>query len=318
MESTQTPQDPQQQKTNPAAPAGATAPQNEAPPSTGTWLKLDARDPEAEAAEEAYRKESARVRRGVWIGNFVALVLVAAALAGLGYVIIPRLGRPSGAAAASVIGTEDQRMAAVDVLTKLNAQATMWKLQHNDRLPNFTQFPDWEQFVQPTDVQGRPWGANAKTVGPVCGPYSQGKPVNPVNNLSAVWATDSDVAAGSPVGAGKPVGFVFNTTTLQFYITDVAGTRVLDPAANPEAAPARPAAAPAAEPAKEPAKEPAREPAKESASEPAREPVKEAVREPVKEPVKESVKQPAKEPAKVPAKDSARPSAKATRGAAAK
>ena len=75
MESTQTPQDPQQQKTNPAAPAGATAPQNDTPPSTGTWLKLDARDPEAEAAEEAYRKESARVRRGVWIGNFVALVL---------------------------------------------------------------------------------------------------------------------------------------------------------------------------------------------------------------------------------------------------
>jgi len=51
-------------------------PQDSTPPATGTWLKLDARDPEAEAAEAAYRKESSRLRRGVWIGNCVALLLL--------------------------------------------------------------------------------------------------------------------------------------------------------------------------------------------------------------------------------------------------
>ena len=251
MDAPQTPQDPQQTPARSAA-AAAGGPQNDAPPSTGTWLKVDARDPEAEAAEEAYRKESARVRRGVWIGNMVALLFVGGVLAGLGYVIIPRLGRPSAASAAGVIGTVDQRREAVDLLAKLDAAATMWKLQHNDRTPNFTQFPEWEQFAQPSDVHGRPWGANAKTVGPVCGPYVPGKPVNPLNRLSAVWSTDSDVTPGSPVGGGQAVGFVFNTATLKFFVTDVAGTRVIDPSI-----PADEAAVKLAESAKAPAGAPA-------------------------------------------------------------
>ena len=53
----------------------AEPPANANPPETGTWLKLDARDPEAEAAEAAYLKESARVRRGVWIGNVFAFIV---------------------------------------------------------------------------------------------------------------------------------------------------------------------------------------------------------------------------------------------------
>jgi hypothetical protein len=112
----------------------------------------------------------------------------------------------------------------------------MWKLQHNDRLHDFGKYPDWEQFVQPTDTAGNTFEKGGKASGPVCGPYAQGKPVNPINGLSAVWVTNDEVLAGSPVGAGRPVGFVFNPNTLKFYVTDVAGTRVTDPAAPRELA----------------------------------------------------------------------------------
>src|SRR5215208_2112098 len=97
----QTPQDPQASHPQAIPPQPPTPkphvnpPQDSTPPATGTWLKLDARDPEAEAAEAAYRKESSRLRRGVWIGNCVALLLLGGVVAALGYVIIPRLGRPS-------------------------------------------------------------------------------------------------------------------------------------------------------------------------------------------------------------------------------
>ena len=205
-------------------------PQDETHPATGTWLKLDARDPEAEAAEAAYLKESARVRRGVWIGNIFACLVAGSILTGVGYVLIPRLGRPAGASAAQFIGSDDQRGDAATLVAKLSGQAIMWKLQHNDRLPDFGKYPEWEQFVQPTDTTGNTFEKAGKSgSGPVCGPYAQGKPVNPINGLSAVWVTNDEVLAGSPVGAGRAVGFVFNPNTLKFYVTDVAGTRVTDP-----------------------------------------------------------------------------------------
>src|SRR6476661_4303371 len=122
MDATQTPQPspqgtPSPKGTQPASPQGfagqqqyADAPDDKSHPTTGTWLKLDARDPEAEAAEKAYLQESARVRRGVWIGNFVAGFVVAAVVTALGYVFLPRLTKPSAAAAAAaIVGNDDQR-----------------------------------------------------------------------------------------------------------------------------------------------------------------------------------------------------------------
>ena len=215
----------------------AQAPHNDNPPATGTWLKLDARDPEAEAAEAAYLKESARVRRGVWIGNIFAFLVVGGALTALGYVFIPKLGKPAGASAAQYVGTDDQRVDAAAFLVKLNGQTTMWKLQHYDRTPDFGQYPNWEQFTHTTHTSGVPLTADNRVAGAaICGPYTQGTPVNPLNGLSAVWVSNEPVLAGAPVGAGKPVGFVFHPSSLKFYVTDVAGTRVTDPAGPRESA----------------------------------------------------------------------------------
>jgi hypothetical protein len=240
MEETQTPGESQSQPVpHFAAPQQqyAQAPENANPPATGTWLKLDARDPEAEAAEAAYLKESARVRRGVLIGNTFACLVVGGALAALGYVFIPKLGKPAGATAAQYVGSDDQRGDAAAFLVKLNGQTTMWKLQHNDRTPDFGQYPNWEQFTYTTHTSGVPLAADNRVAGAaVCGPYTQGVPVNPINGLSAVWVSDEPVLAGAPVGSGKPVGFVFHPASLTFYVTDVAGTRVTDPAAPREAA----------------------------------------------------------------------------------
>jgi len=248
MEETQTPNEPQSQSTSPSAPRPAQAfssqqqqyaeaPKNDNPPPTGTWLKIDARDPEAEAAEAAYLKESARVRRGVWIGNIFACLLVGGILTALGYVFIPKLGKPAGASAAQYVGNDDQRGDAATLVTRLNGQSTMWKLQHDGRTPDFSRYPNWEQFNLPTTTNGAPLDSNNRVAGvPICGPYTQGLPVNPINGLSAVWVSDQPVAAGAPVGAGKPVGFVFHPGTQKFYVTDVAGTHVTDPSGPREGA----------------------------------------------------------------------------------
>jgi hypothetical protein len=246
MDETQSPQDAsesqstQPQASQPYVPQQqqyAQPPQNDNPPATGTWLKLDARDPEAEAAEAAYLKESARVRRGVWIGNIFAFLVVGGALTGLGFVFIPKLGKPPSASAAQYVGTDDQRVEAATFLANLNGQTTMWKLQHNDRVPDFGRYPNWEQFICPTHTSGVPLTPDNRVTGaPVCGPYTQGRPVNPINGLSTVWVCDQEVAAGSPVGAGRPVGFVFHPAGLKFYVTDVAGTHVTDPSGPREAA----------------------------------------------------------------------------------
>ena len=236
MDVSETPSQPQKPQ------QGSPQPADQNHPTTGTWLRLDARDPEAEAAEKAYLQESARVRRGVWIGNFVAGFLVAAVLTGLGYVILPRLGKPAGAAAAEVFGSGQQRREAVALLANLHGQLTLWRLQHYDRKPSFGRFSDWEQFTQPTDTNGLPLGAGPKP-GAVCGPYLQGKPVNPINGRSNVVVSDMETAAGDVVPQG-PAGFVFSTASQKFFVTDVAGTRVIDPAAqvdpDPAALPSRP------------------------------------------------------------------------------
>ena len=243
---TPTPQQPQPATQRPQQPAGQQPPQNQNPPATGTWLRLDARDPEAEAAEKAYLQESARVRRGVWIGNFVAGFVVAAVLTGLGYVIVPRLGKPAGAIAAEVVGTDEQRREAVSLLARLQGQLTLWKMQHYDRFPDFKQYPDWEQFVSASDVRGTPIGAGTLSGGAVCGPYVQGKPVNPINGRSNVSVSDMETVPGDVVPGG-PAGFVFSNVSRKFFVTDVAGTKVIDPAATPEAEAAA-AASPAANP----------------------------------------------------------------------
>jgi hypothetical protein len=247
MEESQTPNDPQPQPSQPAHTFSpqekqqyAPAPANANPPATGTWLKLDARDPEAEAAEAAYLKESARVRRGVWIGNIFACLVAGAVLTGLGYVFIPKLGKPAGASAAQFVGSDDQRGDAASFLARLNGQVTMWKLQHDGRTPDFSQYPNWEQFTATTNTNGALLDSNNRRAGvPVCGPYTQGVPVNPINGLSSLWVSDQPVAAGSAVGAGKPVGFVYHPASMKFYVTDVAGLHVTDPSGPREAAAGR-------------------------------------------------------------------------------
>ena len=249
MDASQTPQ-PSPQGTPPTkaaqaqgqSPAGfvgqqqyADAPDDKSHPTTGTWLKLDARDPEAEAAEKAYLQESARVRRGVWIGNFVAGFVVAAVVTALGYVFLPRLTKPSAAAAAAaVVGNDDQRRDAAALVQQLSGQANMWKLQHYDRAPDFGRFPDWEQFTKMTSVTGSLF-ISAKPGTQMCGPYLVSKPVNPINNRSNVFVSDVDLAPGEPVPS--PVGFVFNPGRCTFQVTDVSGMRVLDPLAKPNIQP---------------------------------------------------------------------------------
>jgi hypothetical protein len=150
-------------------------------------------------------------------------------------VFLPRLTKPSAAAAAAaVVGDEDQRRDAAALVSHLNGQANLWKLQHYDRAPEFHRFPNWEQFTQNTSTSGSMF-ISGKAGTQMCGPYLSAKPVNPINGRSNVYVTDVDLAPGEPVPS--PVGFVFNPNRVTFQVTDVAGMRVIDPLARPNLEP---------------------------------------------------------------------------------
>lgn len=151
----------------------------------------------------------------------------------------PRSARAYGP---DTIGTTGQRMAADTVVSSLNNQLTLWKLQHNERLPDFITYPKWEQFTQFTDRAGRP--SSVRNADQLFGPYVQPAPVNPLNGLASVVTVDEPVKPGDVLPFGQSAGFVFSTATGRFSITDAPGTRVINPSARARTLGPRPGGSP--------------------------------------------------------------------------
>lgn len=122
--------------------------------------------------------------------------------------------------------SENRQLAATQVGT-LRSQIALFRLQHDDRLPDFVRYPDWEQLTQMTDRMGKASGGTRKTGYFVYGPYVQRKPVNPLNGHSKVFVAAGGRTPPSRLPGGQTAGFVMHTPSGRLFLTDVTGTKVL-------------------------------------------------------------------------------------------
>jgi hypothetical protein len=117
-------------------------------------------------------------------------------------------------------------------LQSLDGQIARWTRDHNGRQPDFTSYPQWEQFVGKTSLTGRP------TPEGLVGPYLAAVPVNPLNQLSTVVSVDGPIGRAQRVPAGAPprgVGFVYSRADQCFWGTNGTGRVVLTRGAAPPA-----------------------------------------------------------------------------------
>jgi hypothetical protein len=103
-----------------------------------------------------------------------------------------------------------------EVLGMLDRSAGQWRRDHGGREPDFVAYPDWQQFVQTTDAQGKP-----AATGGAAGAYFARPPVNPLNGLSTVVVVDRPlhVAERVPTAAGR-AAFVYSTADRCYWGTN--------------------------------------------------------------------------------------------------
>jgi hypothetical protein len=103
----------------------------------------------------------------------------------------------------------------------LRSQLALYRLQHQDQLPDFRRYPLWEQLLNKTDATGA-----VLARGPL-GPYLPTMPVNPMNGWTAVALFDGEPAAGLQP-EGLRIGWVIDSNTGKVWGTDHRG-QVISP-----------------------------------------------------------------------------------------
>jgi len=140
---------------------------------------------------------------------------------------------PAGAEAAATAAAEHAAPSAPQqrlliVLRQLDSAAYRFRRQHGGLDPDFVA-NNWDQFLEPTDPQGRVVKAAGKDlVGPpprTFGPYLGAVPVNPLNGRRNVVVVADTIDPGDRVPSG-PAGFVYSTAGNRFYATDETGKAV--------------------------------------------------------------------------------------------
>ncbi len=141
--------------------------------------------------------------------TLIEILIVVIILGILAAIVIPQFSSASNDARKSNVQTTVQT---------LRSQIALYKLQHDDRLPDLLRYPRWQQITGKTDAAGnfhpRP-GAQA------FGPYTQETPVNSLNGSSSV-----QVLPGAPPAGFRPnygVGFVFDSETGKIWGADGRG-----------------------------------------------------------------------------------------------
>jgi hypothetical protein len=117
------------------------------------------------------------------------------------------------------------------VLGMLDRSAEQWRRDHGGREPDFAAYPDWQQFVQPTDAQGKP-----AATGGAAGAYFARPPVNPLNGLSTVVVVDRPlhVAERVPADSGR-AAFVYSTADRCYWGTNGTARVIIARAPEPTA-----------------------------------------------------------------------------------
>src|SRR4029453_8471738 len=138
---------------------------------------------------------------GGTLGFTLLIVALTSSLAGDGGAAV--------AQGALVENTADPRADLSRTLATLERETAKYRRDHGGQGPDFAVYPKWEQLTQPTDAIGRavPGPPPGETFGPYIGP----PPVNPLNRMNTVVATDAPVRPGQRLPGNAAAGFVYNS-----------------------------------------------------------------------------------------------------------
>ncbi len=135
--------------------------------------------------------------------TLVEILIVVIILGILAAIVIPQFTNAS---------TNARVSSTVSQLQTLRSQIQLFKLQHNDTLPDL-KANQWTQLMSKSDVTGSTVAASGLNFGP----YLESIPNNPLNGFSAV----SDAAAAA-------TGWVYDKTTGDIHATNQTPTGVFD------------------------------------------------------------------------------------------
>jgi len=148
---------------------------------------------------------NARNRNGRKSGfTLVEILIVVIILGILAAIVIPQFTNASTSARANSTFAQ---------LQTLRSQIQLYKLQHNDTLPDLVT-NQWTQILGTTNVSG----AVDTTAAGIYGPYLQTTPKNPLNGNSAVDSTAS----------GATIGWVYILSTGSIQATNQTPTLIFD------------------------------------------------------------------------------------------
>lgn len=136
--------------------------------------------------------------------TLVEILIVVIILGILAAIVIPQFTNAS---------TSARSASTVSQLQTLRSQIQLFKLQHNDNLPDLVT-NQWAQLLSKTNLAG----AVDTTATGIYGPYLETTPKNPLNNQSAVDASAS----------GVTIGWVYILSTGAIQATNQTPTLIFD------------------------------------------------------------------------------------------
>ena len=158
--------------------------------------------------------KSIRRNKGFTLIEILIVVIILGILAAI---VIPQFSNASTSAKTSAVLSTAQ---------SLRQQVALYKLQHNDNLPDgSTSAKFWTAMTTQTDSTGTAYAAGAPD-GPF-GPYMQSIPANSLNQSTVVF----DSAQTFPGAVGTACGWVYDYTggTGRVWGTDSTGKTLVGP-----------------------------------------------------------------------------------------
>jgi len=159
-------------------------------------------------------RRTLRASRGFTLIEILIVVIILGILAAI---VIPQFSNASTSAKTSAVLSTAQ---------SLRQQVALYKLQHNDKLPDgSTSAKFWTAMTTQTDSTGTAYAAGAPD-GPF-GPYMQSIPANSLNQSTVVF----DSAQTFPGAVGTACGWVYDYTggTGRVWGTDSTGKTLVGP-----------------------------------------------------------------------------------------
>jgi len=147
----------------------------------------------------SFRSRSA-VRRGFTLVEILIVVIILGILAAI---VIPQFTNAS---------TDARKNSVISQLQTLRSQIQLFKLQHNDVLPDLVT-NQWGQLMSKTNISGT---VDTTATG-LYGPYLESVPKNPLNGYSTVAAA-----------AAASTGWTYSTSTGDIKATNQTSTTVFD------------------------------------------------------------------------------------------